>query len=203
MNTNGAIKKSLPQTAKNKTKKAEKVETHTIKDSYCPYVLPSRQNFKRLDAEFVARLVEIQTGHVAHRHRKMRPTLGVSKLQNKTKLFHIGPSTQHTNSNDMNEDPDDLDLALKICNLSLEEKTFIQDLSNQTHKLNLSYIRAKNKRKKKSSHLFRILQSNVETLVNSKTSDIAETLRYKMEKFLTACRKDQIFLDVICFITYI
>ena len=101
------------------------------------------------------------------------------------------------NQSFLNEDPDDLDLALQICNLSLEEKSFIQDLSNLTHKLELSYRRAKNKRKKKSSHLFRNLQSHVEHLVNSGTCDnMADVLRSQMEKFLNACRKDQIFLDV-------
>lgn len=192
------IKRSTPPNPKNKSKNIDylKHQCPKIKDSCYPYALPKRQEFKPLDGEFVARLVEIQTGHVAHHQRKMRPTLGVSKLQKKTRLLHIGPSTKHMNHNDLNDDPDDLDLALQICNLSLEEKTFIQDLSSQTQKLNLSYIRAKNKRKKKSSHLFRTLQSNVENLVNSETSDMTETLRYRMGKFLSACRKDQIFLDV-------
>ena len=175
-----------------------KAQIQKLKDFYCPYALPKRQEYKPLDGEFVARLVEIQTGQVAHRHRKMRPTLGVSKLQKKTRMLHIGPSTKHMNHNDLNEDPDDLELALQISNLSLEEKTFIQDLLNQTHKLNLSYIRANNKRKEKSSHLFRALQSKVESIVNSETCYITEKLRFKMDKFLLACEKDQIFLDV-CF----
>jgi hypothetical protein len=196
---NSVTKRSSPLASKTASKRGDlaKLQNQKVGDSYCPYALPKRQEVKSLDGDFVARLVEIQTGHAAHRHRKMRPTLGVSKLQKKTRVLHIGPSTKNINHNDLNEDPDDLDLALQISNLSLEENAFIQDVLNQTQKLKLSYVRAKNKRKKKSSHLFRTLQSNVETIVNSETSNITETLRYKMDKFLMACKKDQIFLEVI------
>ena len=98
---------------------------------------------------------------------------------------------------ELNEEPDDLELSLAICDLSLEEKHFENQIATIKYKEKLSEISAKNKRKKQSSHVLRQLQSNVEHIVDVQSQQgLIVAKRAHMDNFLHACGKHRIFLEV-------
>jgi hypothetical protein len=133
----------------------------------------------------------------------MRPTLGVPKLHRghaaKHKVPHIGPSSHQTDIN-TSEDPDELELKLQICDLSNQEKSFDEIIGVVAYKEKLADIRASNKRKKAASSEFRHFQTRVEDHVA--LCSTAAARREMMEKFLKACSKHRIFLEVFTFILY-
>ena len=172
-----------------------------VADTMDPYLIPQRQEYKKLDERFVARLVEKQTGHVAHRHRRMKPTLGVPSLNrgkdNKQKALQIGPlrSVKYKKHVDVNEEPDDLDLSLQLRDLSIQERNFESQLHSLQRKEILSRKRAQDKRREASSHIFRNHQEQVEKAIHSQNKQ-AIIRRVQMNNFLNACGKHRIFLEV-------
>lgn len=196
-----ATKKGVPPP----TTIASKVTDATapnVADTICPYELPQRQEYKRLDEAVVARLVEIQTGHIAYKHRKMRPTLGASRLNrgisNHRKTIHIGPQTSH-NHVDLNDEDEDntLELDLAIHQLSMEDREIEQTLSTLNQKEKLAHIQAANERKKMASQRFRNYQQNVERIVTAHEAEgILAARLAQQDKFLHASEQHPIFLEV-------
>jgi hypothetical protein len=197
-------KHTSKKSGKQETIPAESSSTNIFKNM-CSYELPQRQEYKRLDETLVARLVEIQTGHIAYKHRKMRPTLGASRLNRgisqHRKTIHIGPQTSqnHVDLNDEDED-NTLELELAIHQLSVEDRELDQKLSTLNQKEKLAHIQAANERKKMSSQRFRNYQQNVERIVNAHEEEGILAVRLaQQDKFLLASERHPIFLEVSLF----
>eukprot|EP00842_Homolaphlyctis_polyrhiza_P000342 jgi/Hompol1/1308/HPOL_000533-RA len=94
---------------------------------------------------------------------------------------------------------DELDLKLRICDLTHKEKVFLQDLERILRREDVKDERSRKLRKKQVTMVFRRLHERIVRLVESQssTAELSKTRREHMQRFLEASKKNLIFLENI------